>query len=209
MSPNTRAVRLDALIAEIRACAACADAFAATPTAHAPRPLLRASSTARIGVAAQAPGRLAHERGLSFDDPSGDRLRRWMGVDRETFYDARRIAILPMGFCFPGHDAKGGDRPPEPRCAELWRARLMALHPQLELLLVIGSYALRWHLGAEGRRPMTELARAWRDRLASSSRPIVFPLPHPSWRNTAWLQRNPWFEAEAAPELREHIARWL
>ena len=191
-----------ALAAEIRRCRACAAEFARTATAHAPRPVLRISRSARIVIASQAPGARAHASGLPFDDPSGDRLRAWMGVDRATFYDAERIAILPMAFCFPGYDAKGNDLPPPPRCAALWRVRALAATPRNAFTMLVGGHALAWTLGR--RAPVTETVRAWRD-----APPDTLPLPHPSWRNTAWLKRNPWFEAEVLPVLRAEVARRL
>ena len=162
---------------------------------------LRVPPGARVLVASQAPGLRVHETGIPFNDRSGDRLRDWMGVDRETFYDRRRIAIVPMAFCFPGYDAKGSDRPPPAICARTWRARVMAqIDPQVTLL--IGAHALRWHLGHRG--PLTPLLTDWR-----SHAPDVFCLPHPSWRNTAWLRRNPWFEAETVPALQARLKEVL
>ena len=158
------------------------------------------SGTARILIAGQAPGARVHASGLPFDDPSGDRLRDWMGVDREVFYDRARIAILPMAFCFPGYDAKGSDLPPPKRCAALWRERALSAMPQVELTLLVGGYAQGWHLPGK-KRPVTEVVRSWRDHL-----PGVLPLPHPSWRNTAWLKKHPWFEAEVVPWLRARVA---
>jgi uracil-DNA glycosylase len=193
---------IGALTAEIRACRLCADAFAATRTAHAPRPVPWLSQ-APILVCGQAPGARVHALGRPFDDPSGDRLRDWLGVDRETFYDRRRFAVLPMAFCFPGYDAKGADLPPPPICAATWRARALAAMPAVRLTLLVGGHAQRWHLG-RAARPVTDTVRAWGE-LGSA----VLPLPHPSWRNTAWLERNPWFEAELLPELRARVARLL
>ena len=204
---TAQAVREDAdaddlarLVAAIRACRLCAGRFAATATGHAPRPVPWLSAEAPILVAGQAPGMKVHARGRPFDDASGDRLRAWMGVDRDSFYDRRRFAVLPMAFCFPGYDAKGSDLPPPPLCAETWRAAAMAAMPGVRLLLLIGGHAQRWHLGP---RPggVTETVRAWREMPAQ-----VMPLPHPSWRNTGWLKRNPWFEAELVPELRARVA---
>ena len=192
-----------ALAAEIRACRHCAARFAATATAHAPRPVFRGHASARLLVAGQAPGARVHASGLPFDDPSGERLRGWMGLGRAGFYDEGRIAILPMAFCFPGYDAKGADLPPPPDCARLWRARLLAEFPAVRLTLAIGQYAQAWHLGRARARTLTETVRAWRTHLAAG----VLPLPHPSWRNTGWLRRNPWFEAEVVPWLRAEIAR--
>jgi uracil-DNA glycosylase len=194
----TAAEQVERLTAEIAACRACADRFAATATAHAPRPVTRLSATARILIVGQAPGARVHASGLPFDDPSGDRLRGWMGVDREIFYDRARIAIAPMAFCFPGYDAKGSDLPPPPQCARLWRARVMAAMPQIRFTLLVGGYAQRWALG---RGPVTQTARDWRAHW-----PAALPTPHPSWRNTGWLKRNPWFEAEAVPALRARVA---
>lgn len=143
-----------------------------------------------------------HESGIPFDDRSGDRLREWMGVDRDIFYDRARIAILPMAFCFPGYNAKGSDLPPPKRCAALWRERALELMPQIGLTLLIGGYAQKWTL--KDRRPVSALVGDWR-----SFGENMFPLPHPSWRNTGWLKKNPWFEAEALPVLRARVAALL
>lgn len=187
--------------AEIGRCRLCAGQFAATATGHEPRPVVRPSRRARLLIAGQAPGARVHASGQPFDDPSGDRLRDWMGIGRETFYDRDRIAIVPMGFCFPGYDAKGSDLPPPKRCAETWRARLLALMPQVELTLLVGQYAQGWHLGRARRRTLTETVRDWRAYGA------MLPLPHPSWRNTGWLKRNPWFAEDLLPWLRSEVAR--
>lgn len=166
--------------------------------------MLQAGLGARLVVAAQAPGTRVHETGLPFNDPSGDRLRDWMGIDRATFYDARRINIIPMGFCYPGRNPRGGDNPPRPECARLWHERLFAVLPPQALILVIGQYAQAWHLGPRRKRSLTETVRHWRDYL-----PSHLPLPHPSPRNTYWLQCRPWFEAEVIPELRRTVATIL
>lgn len=188
------------LIAEIESCRLCADRFAVTATRHAPRPVPWFRPGARILVAGQAPGLRVHRSGRPFDDASGRRLRDWMGVDEATFWDRSRIAIVPMGLCFPGYDAKGSDLPPPPLCAATWRARILAeLRPAVTLL--VGGHAMRWHLGA---RNVTQAVEGWRDHA-----PAVFPLPHPSWRNTGWLKRNPWFEAELVPVLRATVAEHL
>lgn len=188
------------LARQIRDCRLCADRFAATATAHVPRPVVWFRPDARLLIVGQAPGMRVHESGRPFTDRSGDRLREWMGVDEATFYDRARIAIVPMAFCFPGYDAKGADLPPPSLCAQTWRARVMAqLRPRLTLL--VGGHALRWHLGA---RNVTATVRAWRDHA-----PQAFPLPHPSWRNTGWLKKNPWFEAGLLPALRIAVAREL
>jgi uracil-DNA glycosylase len=187
---------LDALLEEIGDCRACAVEFG-----HEPRPVVRVSASTRLLICGQAPGRRVHESGLPFDDPSGDRLRDWLGVDRATFYGHPAIGVAAMAFCFPGTNPKGGDYPPPKRCAERWRPRLMAALPEPELTLLVGGHAQAWALGA---RDMTATVRDWRARL-----PEVLPLPHPSWRNTAWLRRHPWFEAEVVPYLRERVKRIL
>jgi len=186
---------LSSLLAEVRACTLCADDLPLGP-----RPVLQAAAAARVLVAGQAPGTKVHETGLPFNDPSGDRLRDWMGVDRETFYDAGRIAIVPMGFCYPGREERGGDKPPLARCARTWRDRIMARLDRVELILVIGQYAHAWHLGDRRRKSLTETVRHWRDY-----GPDIIPLPHPSWRNTAWLKKHPWFEREVLPVLRRRV----
>jgi uracil-DNA glycosylase len=187
------------LLAEIAACRACAGDLP-----HEPRPVVRVSSETRLLICGQAPGRRVHESGLPFDDPSGDRLRGWLGVDRTTFYGDQRIGVAAMAFCFPGTDPKGGDYPPPPRCAALWRRPLLAELPKVELVLTVGSYAQQWHTAQAKGRSMTDTVRAWRESL-----PGVLALPHPSWRNTAWLRRNPWFEDEIVPYLRARTAAIL
>jgi uracil-DNA glycosylase len=193
---------LDALVAEIRSCRLCRDQPDGPPLPHEPRPVLRVSATACIGVFGQAPGTRVHASGTPFTDPSGVRLRSWMGVTDDEFYDASRIAVVPMGFCFPGLDAKGGDLPPRRECAPLWRQRLMATLPSLELVLLVGQYAQRWHLGAEARSGLTDTVRRWREIVDRPGPPVLVPLPHPSWRNSGWIKRNPWFDAELVPWLR-------
>ncbi len=141
-----------------------------------------------------------HKTGLSFNDPSGDRLRDWLGVDRDTFYDESRIAIVPMAFCFPGYDAQGGDKPPRKECAATWQAKLSETLPTFKLTLLVGSYAMAWHLGDRRKASMTETVKAWREYT-----PRYIPLPHPSWRNNGWLRKNPWFEAELLPYLRKRV----
>ena len=182
--------------AEARACRHCE---AVLPLG--PRPVFRVSTTARLLIAGQAPGTKVHETGIPWNDPSGDRLRRWLEMDRGTFYDESRIAILPMGFCYPGRLPNGGDAPPRPECAPLWRARLIGLLPSVRLTLLVGSYAIADSLGRGG---MTERVRRWRE-LA----PTRFPLPHPSWRTTAWERKNPWFGEEVLPALRGAVAKAL
>ncbi len=200
---------LDAIVAQIQRCRACLDAPKGKPLPHEPRPVLRVSATARIAVCGQAPGTRVHASGMPFTDPSGDRLRAWMGVTPEEFYDVSRVAIIPMGFCFPGLDEKGGDLPPRRECAPLWRDELFARLHHLDLVLLVGQYALRWHLGQLGRRGLTETVRDWRAVVAYSKRPRYIPLPHPSWRNNAWIKKNPWFETELLPVLRNEVRRAL
>ena len=198
---------LDRLVGEIRSCRVCVDHPKGRPLPHEPRPVLRVSRTAHLAIAGQAPGTRVHASGQPFTDPSGDRLRDWMGVTADEFYDVSRVAIIPMGFCFPGLDAAGGDLPPRPECAPLWRARLMALMPRLELILLVGLYAQRWHIGTKGS--LTETVGDWRTVAAREAKPRCFPMPHPSWRNNAWLKKNPWFEAELLPELRRDVRSLL
>ena len=194
-----RVMALDQLLCEIRACRACADELP-----HEPRPVVQVRPETRLLICAQAPGRRVHESGLPFDDPSGDRLRRWMGVDRETFYGDPRIGVAGMAFCYPGTDPKGGDYPPPARCATLWRERLLAQLPKVELTLLVGSYAIAWVQDGRAQGSMTSAVAAWRDGL-----PGAMALPHPSWRNTAWLKRHPWFEDEAVPYLQARVREML
>ena len=190
---------LQPLLDEIAACRACAGELA-----HEPRPVVRVFAETRLLICGQAPGRRVHESGLPFDDRSGDVLRRWLGLDRAAFYGDRRIGVAAMAFCFPGTRPEGGDRPPPRRCAELWRPRLLAALPEVELTLLVGGYAQRWKLPEAHDRSMTDTVACWRDHL-----PAMIPLPHPSWRNTAWLRRNPWFEDETVPFLRTRVAGLL
>jgi uracil-DNA glycosylase len=167
-----------------------------------PRPVLQAHASARILIAGQAPGRKVHASGVPFDDASGERLRAWLGMGRETFYDPRQVAILPMGFCYPG-TGRSGDLPPRPECAPAWRQSLLGHLPHLRLTLVLGQYALAWHLPGH-RGTLTGAVRQWRNH-----GPALLALPHPSPRNNGWLRQNPWFEAELLPELRTRVARAL
>ncbi len=189
----------DHLSAEIRACTVCAPYLPLGP-----RPVVRGRPSARLLIISQAPGIRVHESGLSFDDRSGDRLRAWLGLDREAFYDESRVAVMGMGFCYPGRDMKGGDRPPRPECAPRWHGRLRPLLPAIELTLLVGLHAIRHYLPAQRSRPMAETVADWRDFL-----PEFFVLPHPSWRAALWLAGNPWFGAEALPELRARVAAAL
>ena len=199
------AAQLARLVREIGACRICRDAPQGQPLPHEPRPVLRPSATARLAICSQAPGVRVHASGVPFTDPSGDRLRAWLELTPDEFYDQRRIAIVPMGFCFPGHDAAGGDLPPRRECAAHWHHRLFAAMPQLELVLLVGSYAQRWHLGDAPRAGMTETVRTWRERLTAPDTPRRVGLPHPSWRNNVWLDANPWFEREMLPALRREV----
>ena len=189
---------LPALLEDIRRCTICAQHLPLGP-----RPVLQAGAGARILIASQAPGRKVHASGRPFTDASGDRLRQWLGLSPEVFYDASRIAIVPMGFCYPG-SGKGGDLPPRPECAPAWRTRLLAELPDIELTLVVGRYALDWHLPGALDASVTTVVQRWREYW-----PTLVPLPHPSPRNGAWLKHNPWFAEELLPRLRKRVARAL
>ncbi|HEY1613868.1 MAG TPA: uracil-DNA glycosylase family protein [Rhizomicrobium sp.] len=190
---------LDTLLAEIRACRLCE-----AHLSHGVRPVLHASSRARICVVGQAPGLRVHETGISFNDRSGDRLREWMGIGRDVFYDSSKVAIASMGFCFPGYDAAGSDLLPRRECAVHWRVRLFAALPAFDLTLLIGRHAQAWHLKERASPNVSETVRAWRDYA-----PQFIVLPHPSWRNTGWLKRHPWFSDEVLPYLRSRVAGLL
>jgi uracil-DNA glycosylase len=192
---------LNSIGADIARCTLCAGRFALTRTGHRPHPVFWATEGAKILIAGQAPGMRVHKSGIPFDDPSGDRLRAWTGLDRPMFYDRSRVAILPMGFCFPGYDAKGADLPPPKICAETWRAQVLQALGPMPLTLLVGAYAQSWHLGQMG---VTQRVAAWRDHA-----PRVFPLPHPSWRNTGWIKRNLWFEADLLPALKRRVREVL
>ncbi len=201
---------LDKLLEEISRCRICRDApEQKSPLPHEPRPVVRLSATSRIAIVGQAPGTRVHASGIPFDDPSGDRLRDWMGVDRDEFYDVAHVAVIPMGFCFPGLDAKGGDLAPRKECAPQWRDRVMAEATGISLTLVIGLYAQAWHLGKARKRNLTETVKAWRDYYDPGARQRILPLPHPSWRNNAWIRKNPWFETELLPVLCGEVRRLL
>lgn len=184
---------LNGLLRDIRRCRLCE-----AELALGARPVLQCSASALILVAGQAPGRRVHDSGIPFDDPSGERLRDWMGIDRELFYDPARIAILPMGFCYPG-SGKSGDLPPRPECAAAWRKPLLRQLPRLRLTLLLGRYAQAWHLPSTAST-LTERVKNWRNHW-----PRMLPLPHPSPRNNRWLKQNPWFEAELLPELKARV----
>ncbi|EAU40286.1 hypothetical protein FP2506_03630 [Fulvimarina pelagi HTCC2506] len=192
----------------IETCRICAENPIGEPLPIEPNPVLALSDTARILVAGQAPGNLADKTSKPFNDPSGIRLRDWMGIGPELFYDSTRVAILPMGFCFPGYDAKGGDKPPRKECRLTWHERAMAAMPQIELVLAIGAYAQSFHIAKGRGRTLTETVMNWRDILAGGGKyAAVIPLPHPSWRNNGWLRKNPWFGEDLLPELRTQVAR--
>lgn len=191
---------LERLFAQIRACTLCAQHLP-----NEPRPVVRGSESSRILIVGQAPGRRVHETGIPFNDPSGDRLREWMAIDRDTFYDESRIALLPMGFCYPG-SGKGGDLPPRTECANTWRSQLLDALPQVELTLAIGQYAQAWHLYRDHKRApaVTETVRNWPHWW-----PDIIPTPHPSPRNNRWLRNNPWFEQELLPRLKKRVRQVL
>lgn len=204
---------LPALLAGISSCTLCRDeplGGAGKALPHEPRPVCVASTTAPVLIAGQAPGTRVHASGRPFTDPSGDRLRQWLGVDDAQFYDPANFAIVPMGFCFPGLDDKGSDLPPRRECAPAWRGRLMASMPQVRLILAIGQYAQAWHLGGIRRKSLTQTVADWRSILdATQSDCAVLPLPHPSWRNSGWIRKNPWFETELLPELKRRVSALL
>lgn len=185
------------LVDEIRACTLCADRFAATATAHAPRPVAWFRPSATLLIAGQAPGARVHASGKPFTDPSGERLRDWAGLTPDEFYDLDRVAVVPMAFCFPGYDSKGSDLPPPPLCARIWRQRVMESLPRLRLTLAVGAAAMRWHIGPAAK-DVSQTVANWRYHAATG----IWPLPDPSWRNTGWLKRNPWFGEDLLPELR-------
>ena len=191
--PIERMRTLEELAADVRACRVCADVLPLGP-----RPVLQVSSTARLLIASQAPGTKVHESGIPFCDASGDRLREWLGFSKEQFYDVSRVAILPMGMCYPGRQTSGGDAPPRPECARIWRAQLLGRMPALRLTLLVGTYA---QVDALGPGTMADRVRNFRDYL-----PRYFPVPHPSWRSRNWERKNPWFGEEVLPALRRAVA---
>ena len=186
---------LERLLAEARACRLCEHHLPLGP-----RPVLRAAPAARLMIVGQAPGTRVHETGIPWNDRSGERLRDWLQIPAEVFYDESKVAIVPMGFCYPGVDAKGGDKPPRPECAPLWHPPLREALQNVELTLLVGMYAQAHYLGRRRQKTLTETVRHWRDYL-----PDFLPLPHPSWRNTAWLKKNPWFEKDLLPVLRKRV----
>lgn len=214
---------LTALIGNIESCKICRLEPSGVVLPHEPRPVVRVSQTARVVIAGQAPGVRVHNTGIPFNDPSGDRLRDWMKISRDVFYDQSRLAIVPMGFCFPGHDKHKGDLPPRPECAKTWHDTLFEALPQIKVVLAIGAHAHAYHLKRLDRLgkstaknksvrsksvlSMTETVSNWRFYLDGD--PKVFVLPHPSWRNNAWLKKHPWFETETLPAMRAELAIWL
>jgi uracil-DNA glycosylase len=201
---------LDRLAGELSRCRICRDLSAAQRLPHEPRPIFQLSGIARLFICSQAPGARAHASGIPFSDPSGVRLRSWMGVTEAEFYDPAKIAIIPIGFCFPGHDKNGGDLPPRAECARHWRSRIFKSLPQPpELILLVGAYSQRWHLGGENKPSLTETLKAWRSSVERTILPKLLPLPHPSWRNSGWLKKNPWFEDDVLPYLRREVRRML
>lgn len=186
---------VETVIREVQGCTLCAPHLPLGP-----KPVVRVHPNAKILIAGQAPGRKVHETGIPFADPSGERLREWMGISKSTFYDKTAIAILPMGFCYPG-TGKSGDLPPRAECAPFWRDRLLAFMPNIQLTLLIGQYAIHWHLDKDRKKNLTETVKAWREY-----QPQHMPLPHPSPRNNIWLKRNTWFEEDVLPALKERVA---
>lgn len=189
---------------QLSRCDICRDRFSKTHTAHHPRPVVWFRPSARILIAGQAPGMKVYQSGRPFTDPSGDRLRDWMGVSETVFYDRDKIAIVPMAFCFPGYNAKGSDLPPPQICAKTWHDRVMTFLPDVSLTLLIGGHSQKRYLAATARGGVTETVLAWRNHA-----PSIFPLPHPSWRNNAWIKRNPWFDRELLPELKQRVSEVL
>lgn len=188
---------VDSLLTQVRSCQIC------DGLPLGPKPILQLSTSAKILIAGQAPGRITHHKGIPFDDPSGNRLREWLGISRDEFYDETKIAIAPMGFCFPG-SGKGGDLPPRKECAQTWRGSVLAHLEQIELTLVIGQYALDWHIADGKKMKLTDRVAAWQNYM-----PNMLPLPHPSPRNNLWLKRNPWFEKDVLPALKLRVGELI
>ncbi len=197
---------LDGLSLAIKNCRICRDEPRyGLPLPHEPNPVCVASSVARIVICGQAPGIRVHNTAVPFNDPSGVRLREWLGVNPETFYNRDKFAIVPMGFCFPGYDAQGGDLPPRRECRERWHDRVFAAMPQVELILTIGQYAQAYHLGSRRKSSMTDTVRNWHEYFNDHTSPAILPLPHPSWRNSGWLKKNPWFAQDLLPLLQQAV----
>ena len=203
------AASLSALLKQVRACRLCVEAPHGDPLPHAPRPVLVAERSARICIIGQAPGTRVHASGRPFTDPSGDRLRDWLDVSSDQFYDSTLFCIIPMGFCFPGQNERGADLPPRSECAVQWHEKLFALLPQIELFLLVGFYAQRFHLGKKCRKTLTETVADWREYAKCDDQPLRLPLPHPSWRNNGWLRKNDFFERDILPFLRAEVQKRL
>ena len=191
---------LNSLLSEIAGCRLCAMSNG-NPLPHNPRPVIQAAASAELLIVGQAPGTRVHETGIPWNDASGNRLRDWLQMEREQFYDPARIAIMPMGLCFPGQNARGADLPPRPECAPTWHDRVLAELPNIRTVLLIGQYAQARYLGKRRKSSMTDTVAHWRDYA-----PRYWPMPHPSWRNNGWLKKHGWFEADLLPALRAHIA---
>jgi uracil-DNA glycosylase len=212
LSSKSDASDLESFAARIRSCRVCLDSPLKKPLPHEPRPVLRVSTTAKLLVASQAPGTKVHASGISFNDASGDRLRQWMNISRDVFYDTSQVAIVPMGFCFPGQNPAKGDLPPRPECQTAWHDDLFAKMPQIETILAIGRYAQTYHFARAGRPlpkkiKLDDVIRNWRDFVGEA--PRIIPLPHPSWRNIGWLKHNPWFETEILPMMQQAVLEAL
>lgn len=202
-------MNVDELSCRIKACRKCVEDPIGDALPHEPRPIAVLSSKAKLMIIGQAPGTRVHASGKPFTDPSGDRLRDWMGIGEDEFYNPDKLAIAPMGFCFPGLDAKGGDLPPRKECSPLWQHQVLEAMPQVELILLIGMYAQKFHMKDNACKTLTETVKNWRSVFNESSSPQLLPLPHPSWRNNAWIKKNPWFSAELLPQLRKEVARLI
>ena len=200
---------VQSLSKEISACRICVERPVGKPLPHEPRPVAVLSEKARLMIIGQAPGTRVHDSGRPFTDRSGDRLRDWMGISEEDFYNADKLAIAPMGFCFPGLDHKGGDLPPRKECAAKWQEKVLTAMPQVELILLIGMYAQKYHLREKAKKTLTETVREWESIYIRTDKPRFLPLPHPSWRNTGWIKKNPWFETDLLPVLREEISAYI
>lgn len=203
---------LDSLRDSIRACRICRDTPQyLPPLPHEPNPVCIISNTARIAICGQAPGIRVHNTSIPFNDPSGDRLRQWLGTTREEFYDPSLFAVVPMGFCFPGYDKHGGDLPPRRECRPTWHDEVFASMPQLKFILVLGQYSLAYHLPEWRKTRLSETVQNWRSFMETPNAAgrTILPLPHPSWRNSGWLKRNPWFDAEVVPALQQKIRKLI
>jgi len=194
---------LDELSKAISACRICRESPLGKPLPHEPRPVFQAGPQARLLIAGQAPGTRVHASGRPFTDPSGERLRRWLGIGPEIFYDPGKVAVIPMGFCFPGQDEQGADLPPRRECAPAWRGPLLEALPHIELVIALGAHAQKWHMGEKARGNLTDTVRNWREGLKLTL-PVI-PMPHPSWRNNSWLKANPWFAADVIPDVQQRV----